>query len=92
MPFQGMFLTKEILQATYLKNILGYLIIMLVWGLGEGLFYVVMAKKINTLKKTAVFVCAIIAIAIHGMHYNKRMYAIFSLSGSYKAKMRNFWR
>lgn len=47
---QGMFLTKEILLATFPLNILGYSIIMLVWGLGEGLFYVVLAEKINTLK------------------------------------------
>lgn len=73
LPFQGMFLTDDILKYAFPLNILGYLVIALVWGLGEGLFYVVLADKINTLKKPAklrnpgAFFCAMIAIAIHGM-------------------------
>lgn len=73
LPFQGMFLTKEILRATFPINILGYIIIAFVWGLGEGMFYVVLAKKINTLKQPTkfwnlgAFICALIAITIHGM-------------------------
>lgn len=72
-PFQGMFLTKEILQFTIPFNIIGYIIIALVWGLGEGMFYVVLSKKINTLKQPkkfwnfGAFICAWIAIGIHGM-------------------------
>lgn len=40
LPFQGMFLTKEILHSPFPINVIGYLIIALVWGLGEGMFYV----------------------------------------------------
>ena len=70
LPFQGMFLTKEILHSPFPINIMGYLIIALVWGLGEGMFYVVLSKKINTLKQPkkfgdlGAFICALIAIAI----------------------------
>lgn len=73
LPFQGMFLTKEILRAAFPFNILGYLVIALTWGLGEGLFYVVLSDKINLLKmpgriwNPGAFVGAVIAIAIHGM-------------------------
>ncbi len=73
LPFQGMFLTKEILQAAFPINVIGYLIIALVWGFGEGMFYVVLSKKINTLKQPekfwnlGAFICAMIAITIHGM-------------------------
>lgn len=73
LPFQGMFLTKDILNAPIPFNVAGYLVIALTWGIGEGLFYVVLADKINTLCKpskiwnTGAFVCAMIAIAIHGM-------------------------
>ena len=73
LPFQGMFLTKEILHSPFPINVIGYLIIALVWGLGEGMFYVVLSKKINTLKQPkkfwnlGAFICALIAIAIHGM-------------------------
>lgn len=72
-PFQGMFLTKEIVELSFPLNILGYLIIALVWGMGEGLFYVVLARKINLLKSPkgiynlGALVCAVIAILIHGM-------------------------
>ena len=70
LPFQGMFLTKEILHSPFPINIMGYLIIALVWGLREGMFYVVISKKINTLKQPkkfwdlGAFICALIAIAI----------------------------
>ena len=73
LPFQGMFLTKEILQVAFPINVIGYLIIALVWGFGEGMFYVVLSKKINTLKQPekfwnlGAFICAMIAITIHGM-------------------------
>ena len=73
LPFQGMFLTHNILSAIVPFNIIGYLVIALTWGLGEGLFYVVLADKINLIYKPngiwniGAFVCAIISIAIHGM-------------------------
>ena len=73
LPFQGMFLTREILESAFPLNVLGYLVIALIWGFGEGLFYVVLADKINSIKKPiktwnlGAFICAVIAIAIHGM-------------------------
>ncbi len=73
LPFQGMFLTKEILGAPLPFNVTGYLVIALTWGFGEGLFYIVLADKINLLCRAhrffnvGAFICAVIAIAIHGM-------------------------
>ena len=73
LPFQGMFLTVEILKSAFPINVLGYLVISLIWGFGEGMFYVVLSDKINSIRKPAklwnlgAFICAIIAIAIHGM-------------------------
>jgi len=73
LPFQGMFFTKEILHSAFPMNLIGYITIALVWGLGEGMFYVVLSKKINTLTQpkkfwnVGAFICACIAIAIHGM-------------------------
>lgn len=51
-PFQGMFLTKEIVHTVFPINILGYSVIALVWGFGEGLYYVILANKINSLSNT----------------------------------------
>lgn len=73
LPFQGMFLTNDILRAPIPFNAIGYLMIALTWGLGEGLFYVVLADKINfiynpkKLWNVGALICAIISIAIHGM-------------------------
>lgn len=73
LPFQGMFLTKEILHAPIPFNVMGYFLIALTWGFGEGLFYVVLADKINMIHKSnkfwnvGAFICALISIAIHGM-------------------------
>lgn len=73
LPFQGMFLTHDILSASVPFNIMGYLLIVLTWGFGEGLFYVVLADKINMIHKPGkiwnmgAFICALIAITIHGM-------------------------
>ena len=73
LPFQGMFLTIEILELAFPLNVLGYLVIALILGFGEGLFYVVLADKVNSIKKPikiwnlGAFICAIIAIVIHGM-------------------------
>ena len=72
-PFQGMFLTKDILAAPFPMNVFGYLLIAVVWGFGEGLFYVILSDKINCIKKprgilnTGALACAVISILIHGM-------------------------
>lgn len=73
LPFQGMFLTKEVMNIAFPMNVLGYVIIAIVWGFGEGLFYVVLADKINVIKKpkgmwnAGALVCALTSILIHGM-------------------------
>lgn len=73
LPFQGMFLTREILQASFPANLIGYLLIAAVWGFGEGFFYVILADKINALQKPngiwnpGALVCAVISIVMHGM-------------------------
>ena len=73
LPFQGMFLTKEVMNISFPMNVLGYVIIATVWGFGEGLFYVVLADKINVIKKpkgiwnVGGLVFGLISILIHGM-------------------------
>lgn len=73
LPFRGMFLTKDILHAGFPMNVLGYLIIGLIWGFGEGLYYIVLSKKINILAaprklwNPGAFICAVFAVLIHGM-------------------------
>lgn len=73
LPFQGMFLTKEILNAPLPFNVIGYLVIALTWGFGEGMFYIVLADKVNRLHRPHRFfnagalLCAVLSIAIHGM-------------------------
>ncbi len=73
LPFQGMFLTREILHGAFPLNGALYLVIALVWGFGEGFFYVVLSQKINALIppkrfwNVGAFVCAVIAVLIHGM-------------------------
>lgn len=67
LPFQSIPLTQEILASSFSTNILGYLLISLIWGFWEGFIYVVIASKINSrypsqLKRTdlGAFVCALI--------------------------------
>lgn len=73
LPFQGMFLTKEILYTPVPYCLIGYLVIAMTWGFGEGLFYVVLSKKIDLLYRPrklldpGALICAVIAVAIHGM-------------------------
>lgn len=74
MPFQGMFLTKPILHTSIPWNILGYILIAVIWGFLEGINYVIIADKVNIrfpCKKEwlnwGALVCSIICIVIHGM-------------------------
>lgn len=73
LPFQGMFLTKDVLDAPIPFNIIGYLLIAVVWGFFEGMYYVVLSDKINSLRTPRKFlnlgalVCAVFAVLIHGM-------------------------
>ena len=73
-PFMGMFLTKEILGVKFPFNLLGYSVIVLVWGFFEGFTYLVWSRKINQLMPSsnkwinwgAIF-SATVCVLIHGM-------------------------
>ena len=74
LPFQSISLTKEILASSFPTNILGYLLISLIWGFWEGFNYVVIANKINcrfpshqTWLDYGALTCALICLMIHGM-------------------------
>lgn len=72
-PFQGMFLTRRILESAFPFNILGYIVVAMIWGFFEGINYIVIADKINKSYKTngiinlGAALCGIVAILIHGM-------------------------
>ena len=74
LPFQSISLTKEILASSFPTNILGYLLISLIWGFWEGFNYVVISRKINLRyprqnKKIdlGALICALICLLVHGM-------------------------
>ena len=74
LPFQSISLTKEILASSFPTNILGYLLISLIWGFWEGFNYVVIARKINLRYPhqtkgidLGALICALICLLIHGM-------------------------
>ena len=73
-PLKGCFFTEMFLNAKCPTNLLGYLLIVLVWGFFEGFNYVVISKKINDryISKNkwinyGAIVCGLICILIHGM-------------------------
>lgn len=74
LPFQSILLTREVLASSFPTNILGFLLIGLIWGFWEGFNYVVIANKINcrypshhTWLDYGAFTCALICLIIHGM-------------------------
>ena len=82
-PLKGCFFTKMFLNANFPTNLLGYLLIVLIWGFMEGFNYVVISKKINDryINKNkwlnyGAIVCGIICILIHGM-IDFDLYTIF---------------
>ena len=71
LPLKNCIFTKLFLSS---NNILGYILIILVWGFMEGFNYVVISKKINDryINKNKWFnygaiVCGLIGVLIHGM-------------------------
>ena len=73
-PLKGCFFTEMFLNAQCPTNLLGYLLIVLVWGFFEGFNYVVISRKINDryISKNkwlnyGAIVCGLICILIHGM-------------------------
>ncbi len=74
LPLQGCNMTREFLAAGFPNNILGYSMIVLVWGFWEGFNYIVWAKKINERYPSknkwlnyGAIACGIICVLIHGM-------------------------
>ena len=74
LPFQSILLTREVLASSFPTNILGFLLIGLIWGFWEGFNYVVIANKINcrfpshqTWLDYGALTCALICLMIHGM-------------------------
>ena len=74
LPFQSILLTREVLASSFPTNILGFLLIGLIWGFWEGFNYVIIANKINcrypshhTWLDYGAFTCALICLIIHGM-------------------------
>lgn len=74
LPLKNCLFTYEFLNAKFPINVLGYLLIVLVWGFMEGFNYVVISKKINDRFKSknkwinyGAIVCGLVCILIHGM-------------------------
>jgi hypothetical protein len=73
LPFQSVWMTKEVLASVFPVNIIGMLLISTAWGFFEGFNYIVISKKINTrfppeskwLNWGAIS-CGILCILIHG--------------------------
>lgn len=73
-PLKGCFFTEMFLNERFPINLLGYILIVLVWGFMEGFNYVVISRKINDryISKNkwlnyGAIVCGLICILIHGM-------------------------
>lgn len=74
LPLKNCVFTKLFLNLNFPINILGYALIILVWGLAEGFNYVVISKKINDrfISKNkwlnyGAIVCGLVDVLIHGM-------------------------
>lgn len=83
-PLKGCFFTDIFLSAKFPTNILGYSLIVLIWGFMEGLNYVVISKKINDryISKNkwinyGAIICGVVCILIHGM-IGFDLYTIFN--------------
>lgn len=74
LPFQGVWITKEVLSSKFPINVVGMMLIAIAWGFFEGFNYVVISEKINfrypSRKKWlnwGAIICAIMCLLIHGM-------------------------
>lgn len=83
LPLKNCAFTKLFLNSSFPTNVLGYILIALVWGFAEGFNYIVISKKINDrfISKNkwlnyGALVCGIVCILIHGM-IGLDLYTIF---------------
>lgn len=74
LPLKNCFFTSLFLNSNFPTNILGYMLIALVWGFVEGFNYVVISKKINEryMSKNkwlnyGAIICGLVCVIIHGM-------------------------
>ena len=74
LPLKGCIFTKLFLNSNFPTNILGYILIIFVWGFAEGFNYVVISKKINEryISKNkwlnyGAIACGLVGVLIHGM-------------------------
>ncbi len=74
LPLQGCTFTRQFLSSGFPNNIVGYALIILVWGFFEGFNYVVISKKINERYPSknqwlnfGAITSGILCILIHGM-------------------------
>ncbi|MFD3157333.1 hypothetical protein ACFIJ5_10800 [Haloimpatiens sp. FM7330] len=74
LPFQSVWITKEVLASVFPVNIIGLAIILIAWGFFEGFNYVVISEKINIRYPSqnkwlnwGAITCAIMCLLVHGM-------------------------
>lgn len=74
LPFQSVWLTRDVLSASFPINTIGMALITLAWGFFEGFNYVVIYDKINARFPSSkkwlnwgAIVCGFMCIIIHGM-------------------------
>lgn len=73
LPFQQVWLVKEVLSSGFPVNVIGMTLVTVAWGFFEGFNYVVISDKINTRYPSknkwlnwGAISCAIVCILIHG--------------------------
>lgn len=74
LPFQMVWLTREVLASRFPANVLGMGLITAAWGFFEGFNYVVICDKLNILLPSSkkwlnwgAVICGIMCLLIHGM-------------------------
>jgi len=74
LPFQSVWMTREVLSAGFPSNLVGMLIISVAWGFFEGFNYAVISEKLNIRYPSSkkwlnwgAIVCGIMCLLIHGM-------------------------
>jgi len=74
LPFQSVWVTKDVLSSGFPSNVVGMLLITTAWGFFEGFNYVVISQKINTAYPNrnkylnwGAISCALMCLLIHGL-------------------------
>jgi hypothetical protein len=74
LPFQSVWVMKEVLESSFPFNIIGIIPIVTAWGFFEGFNYVVISEKLNQKYPSkykwlnwGAIICAILCILIHGI-------------------------